>query len=90
MMAVIFIPAGKWHNLINTGCPPQALLIYAPPEHPHGTFQPKKEDMYLDTIKRRADINVCSFLNLLKGITWHGYVIILIIYPIPIYILQRT
>lgn len=44
---VIFIPAGKWHNLINTGCVPLKLYsIYAPPEHPHGTFQPKKEDMY--------------------------------------------
>lgn len=30
---VIFVPAGKWHNLINTGCTPIKLYsIYAPPE----------------------------------------------------------
>ena len=34
----IFIPAGKWHNIINTGNIPLKLYsIYAPPEHPHGT-----------------------------------------------------
>lgn len=34
----IFIPAGKWHNLINTGNIPLKLYsIYAPPQHPHGT-----------------------------------------------------
>ena len=34
----IIIPAGKWHNLINTGNIPLKLYsIYAPPEHPHGT-----------------------------------------------------
>lgn len=42
---VIFIPAGKWHNLINTGCVPLKLYsIYAPPEHPHGTTHPTKEE----------------------------------------------
>ncbi|AKL95708.1 mannose-6-phosphate isomerase [Clostridium aceticum] len=41
----IFIPAGKWHNLINTGCKPLKLYsIYAPPEHPHGTVHKTKED----------------------------------------------
>lgn len=35
----IFIPAGTWHNLINTGSRPIKLYsIYAPPEHPHGTI----------------------------------------------------
>lgn len=39
----IFIPAGKWHNLINTGNKPIKLYsIYAPPEHPHGTVQKTK------------------------------------------------
>ena len=34
----IFIPAGQWHNLINTGRRPLKLYsIYAPPEHPRGT-----------------------------------------------------
>jgi len=42
---VVFIPAGKWHNLINTGHIPIKLYsIYAPPEHPHGTVHKTKED----------------------------------------------
>lgn len=41
----IFIPAGKWHNLINTGKIPLKLYsIYAPPNHPHGTIQVEKDD----------------------------------------------
>jgi len=41
----IVIPAGKWHNLINTGCVPIKLYsIYAPPNHPHGTVHITKED----------------------------------------------
>ncbi len=41
----IIIPAGKWHNLINTGCKPLKLYsIYAPPAHPFGTIHPTKED----------------------------------------------
>jgi len=40
----IFVPAGKYHNLINTGCKPLKLYsIYAPPEHPHGTIHRTKE-----------------------------------------------
>lgn len=39
----IIIPAGKWHNLINTGRKPLKLYsIYAPPEHPRGTIQERK------------------------------------------------
>jgi len=34
----IFVPAGTWHNLINTGDKPLKLYsIYAPPNHPWGT-----------------------------------------------------
>ena len=34
----IIIPAGKWHNIINTGSKPLKLYsIYSPVEHPHGT-----------------------------------------------------
>ncbi|NLG87614.1 MAG: cupin domain-containing protein [Clostridiaceae bacterium] len=34
----IIIPAGKWHNLINTGYKPLKIYsIYAPPQHPRGT-----------------------------------------------------
>ncbi|WP_066497942.1 cupin domain-containing protein [Abyssisolibacter fermentans] len=41
----IMIPAGKWHNVINTGNKPLKLYtIYAPPEHPRGTVHETKED----------------------------------------------
>lgn len=41
----IMIPAGKWHNLINTGDIPLKLYsIYAPPQHPQGTIHETKED----------------------------------------------
>lgn len=40
----IFVPAGTWHNIINTGrCPLKIYSIYAPPHHPHGTVQRTKE-----------------------------------------------
>lgn len=39
------IPAGTWHNLINTGNKPIKLYsIYAPPQHPHGTVHKTKAD----------------------------------------------
>lgn len=39
------IPAGKWHNLINTGNIPLKLYsIYAPPQHPFGTVHTTKKD----------------------------------------------
>ena len=39
------IPAGKWHNLINTGNSPLKLYsIYAPQQHPWGTVHKTKED----------------------------------------------
>ncbi|WP_195533584.1 cupin domain-containing protein [Bacteroides finegoldii] len=35
----VFVPAGKWHNLVNTGNTPIKLYsIYAPVEHPHSTI----------------------------------------------------
>lgn len=35
---VVIIPAGTWHNLVNTGSQPLKLYsIYAPPQHPKGT-----------------------------------------------------
>ena len=40
----IFIPAGTWHNLTNTGNKPIKLYsIYAPPNHPWGTVHQTKE-----------------------------------------------
>lgn len=42
---VILVPAGTWHNLINTGrCPLRLYSIYAPPEHPHGTVHRTKAE----------------------------------------------
>ena len=39
------IPAGKWHNLVNTGRTPLKLYsIYAPPQHPPGTVHVTKAD----------------------------------------------
>ncbi|TVX97297.1 cupin domain-containing protein [Paenibacillus cremeus] len=39
----IMVPAGKWHNVINTGNTPLKLYtIYAPPQHPFGTVQQTK------------------------------------------------
>jgi len=35
---IFIVPAGTWHNLINTGRTPIKLYsIYAPVQHPHGT-----------------------------------------------------
>lgn len=39
----IMIPAGTWHNIINTGNKPlKVYSIYAPPQHPHGTIHVTK------------------------------------------------
>lgn len=41
----IFVPAGTWHNVVNTGKTPLKLYsIYAPPHHPHGTLHRTKEE----------------------------------------------
>ena len=41
----IFVPAGTWHNVVNTGnCPLKLYTVYAPPHHPHGTIQATKAD----------------------------------------------
>ena len=41
--SAIFIPAGTWHNLTNTGNVPLKLYsIYAPPNHPFGTVHTTK------------------------------------------------
>ncbi|WP_334074578.1 cupin domain-containing protein [Paenibacillus sp. A14] len=39
----VIIPAGKWHNITNTGNKPlKVYVIYAPPEHPYGTVHETK------------------------------------------------
>ncbi len=41
----IFVPAGAWHNVSNTGSQPLKLYsIYAPAEHAHGTVHATKAD----------------------------------------------
>lgn len=41
----IMIPAGKWHNVRNTGANPLKIYsIYAPPQHPHGTVHRTKAE----------------------------------------------
>ena len=41
----VIIPAGVWHNVINTGDGPLKLYsLYSPPEHPDGTVHPTKAD----------------------------------------------
>jgi mannose-6-phosphate isomerase-like protein (cupin superfamily) len=41
----ILVPAGTWHNLINTGnIPLKIYSIYAPPQHPHGTVHRTRAD----------------------------------------------
>jgi len=40
----VIVPAGTWHNIINTGRKPlKVYSIYAPPKHPFGTIQETKE-----------------------------------------------
>lgn len=42
---IIIVPAGKWHNIINTGNRPLKIYsIYAPPEHPIETIHISKEN----------------------------------------------
>lgn len=41
----IFIPAGTWHNVKNTGnCALKLFSIYAPPQHPFGTIHHCRPD----------------------------------------------
>lgn len=41
----VIVPAGTWHNVINTGNGPLKLYsIYAPPEHPPGTVHATKAE----------------------------------------------
>ena len=41
--SAILVPAGTWHNLVNTGgCPLKLYSIYAPPRHPRGTVHRTK------------------------------------------------
>ncbi|MCL2619742.1 MAG: cupin domain-containing protein [Defluviitaleaceae bacterium] len=42
--SAVFVPAGTWHNILNTGKVPMKLYsFYAPPNHPAGTVHQTKE-----------------------------------------------
>lgn len=41
----VFVPAGTWHNVVNTGRNPLRISsVYAPPNHPAGTVHRTKAD----------------------------------------------
>lgn len=41
----VVVPAGSWHNVVNTGTGPLKLYsLYAPPEHPPNTVHATKAD----------------------------------------------
>ena len=64
--SAIFIPAGTWHNLINTGNTPLKLYsIYAPPNHPFGTVHPTKADAQM------AEGHQVSYVN--PNYHWQHY-----------------
>jgi mannose-6-phosphate isomerase-like protein (cupin superfamily) len=45
----IVVPAGVWHNVVNTGTGDVKLYsLYSPPEHPAGTVHPTKADAEAD------------------------------------------
>lgn len=41
----VIVPAGTWHNIVNTGNMPLKIYsIYAPPQHPFGTVHRTKAE----------------------------------------------
>ncbi|MCL2091092.1 MAG: cupin domain-containing protein [Micrococcales bacterium] len=41
----VFVPAGTWHNITNTGTDDLRLYtLYGPPDHVHGTLHPTRHD----------------------------------------------
>lgn len=56
---VVIIPAGKWHNVTNTGNEPLKLYsIYAPAHHKPGKVQQTKQIADADTDDEPADWSV--------------------------------
>ena len=49
--SAVVVPAGSWHNVVNTGTSQLKLYsLYAPPEHPPGTVHATKAEA--DTAER--------------------------------------
>jgi mannose-6-phosphate isomerase-like protein (cupin superfamily) len=45
----VFVPAGTWHNLVNSGSDVlKVYSVYAPPEHAHGTVHATKAEADAD------------------------------------------
>lgn len=41
---IVIVPAGAWHDLVNTGVEPLRLYsLYAPPQHAHGTVHATRD-----------------------------------------------
>lgn len=58
----IVVPAGKWHNITNTGDKPlKVYVIYAPPVHPHGTVQKTNPDATASKEDYKKDDNKTVF-----------------------------
>ncbi|MCL2846716.1 MAG: cupin domain-containing protein [Firmicutes bacterium] len=52
----VFVPAGTWHNITNTGHGPMKVYtIYAPPHHPWGTIHQTKA--IAEQMEGNADAN---------------------------------
>lgn len=46
---IIMVPAGTWHNVVNTGDEPlKVYALYGPPDHEPGTVHPDHEDAEKD------------------------------------------
>lgn len=46
---IVMVPAGKWHDIVNTGEDVlKVYSLYSPPEHAHGTVHPTKADADAD------------------------------------------
>lgn len=51
--SAILIPAGTWHDVINTGHSPlKVYSIYAPPNHPRATLHQTKQDAANDPLEK--------------------------------------
>ena len=51
----IIVPAGTWHNLVNSGHTPLKIYsIYAPPQHPHGTVHVTKAQADADEKEEKS------------------------------------